>query len=389
MNSGKTVFAQIMQLVARYEFNKCVRRYQGNLGVRSFPCWSQFLCMTYAQLTGRASLRDIETCLNAHPERLYHMGFRRPIARSTLADANERRDFGIYADFATYLIQRARTLYQGEELAIDLDNTIYALDSTTIDLCLALFPWARFRKTKGAVKMHTLLDLRGSIPAFITLSTGKLHDVNVLDVLPLEAQSIVTMDRAYVDFTRLYRIHCLPAYFVVRAKRNVLFRRISSNPAEREHGVRADQTVVLQTKDSRAAYPEPLRRVSFYDANRNKRLVFLTNHFDIPAPMVAELYRQRWQVELFFKWVKQHLRIKAFFGTSPNAGKTQIWTAISLYLLIAIAKKTLDLPGSLHTILHLLEVNAFEKKSIKQLVTDALRQDLDTQNSIQLNLFKN
>jgi hypothetical protein len=389
VNTGKTVFAQIMQLVPRYEFNKCVRRYEGNQGVRSFPCWSQFLCMTYAQLTGRSSLRDIETCLNAHPERLYHMGFRGLIARSTLADANERRDFSIYADFASHLIHQARALYQGEELVVDLDNTIYALDSTTIDLCLALFPWARFRKTKGAVKMHTLLDLRGSIPAFITLSTGKLHDVNVLDVLPLEAQSIVTMDRAYVDFARLYRIHRLPAYFVVRAKRNVLFRRVSSNPPDPERGVRADQTVVLQTKDSRAAYPEPLRRVSFYDANRDKRLVFLTNHFDVPAPMVAELYRQRWQVELFFKWVKQHLRIKAFFGTSPNAVKTQIWTAISLYLLIAIAKKKLDLPGSLHTILHLLEVNAFEKKSIKQLVIDALRQDDGTQNSKQLNLFDN
>lgn len=389
MNTGKTVFAQLMQLVPRYQFNKCVGRYQGNQGVRSFPCWSQFLCMTYAQLTGRTSLRDIETCLNAHPERLYHMGFRAPIARSTLADANERRDFAIYAEFAQHLIERARTLYQGEELAVDLDNTVYALDSTTIDLCLALFPWARFRKTKGAVKMHTLLDLRGSIPAFVTLSTGKLHDVNVLDVLPLEAQCILTMDRAYVDFARLYRIHRLPAYFVVRTKRNVRLRRISSNPPPAGSGVRADQTVVLQTKESRTAYPEPLRRVSFHDAERDKRLVFLTNHFDIPAPMVADLYRQRWQVELFFKWVKQHLRIKAFFGTSANAVKTQIWTAISLYLLIAIAKKTLDLPGSLHTILHLLEVNAFEKKPIKQLVTDALRQDNDPGISNQLNLFEN
>jgi hypothetical protein len=389
VNTGSTVFAQIMQLVPRYQFNKCVRRHQGNQGVRSFPCWSQFLCMAYSQLTGRTSLRDIETCLNAHPERLNHMGFRAPIARSTLADANERRDFSIYAEFASYLIQQARALYQGEELAVDLDNTVYALDSTAIDLCLALFPWARFRKTKGAVKMHTLLDLRGSIPAFITISTGKLHDVNVLDVLPLETESILTMDRAYVDFARLYRIHSLPAYFVVRAKRNVLFRRISSNPPERERGVRADQTVLLQTKASRAAYPEPLRRVSFYDEKRNKRLVFLTNHFGIPASMVADLYRQRWQVELFFKWIKQHLRIKAFFGTSPNAVKTQIWTAISLYLLIAIAKKTLDLPASLHTILHLLEVNAFEKKPIKQLVTDALRLDNGLGTSNQLNLFEN
>ena len=389
MYTGQTVFAQLMQLAPREAFGKAVRAYQGNRGVRSFPCWSQFLCMAYAQLTGRSSLRDIETCLNAHPERLYHMGFRGTIARSTLAEANENRDFRIYSHFARCLIAKARALYRDEELAVELDQTVYALDSTTIDLCLALFPWARFRKTKGAVKMHTLLDLRGAIPAFVTVSTGKLHDVNVLDVVPLEAESIVTMDRAYVDFRRLYTIHRLPAYFVVRAKRNVLFRRLRSAPVDKGAGVRADQSVMLKTTRSREFYPEALRRVVFYDTAKARRLVFLTNHFDIPAPTVAEIYRQRWQVELFFKWIKQHLRIKAFFGTSPNAVKTQIWTAISLYLLVAIAKKTLDLPGSLHTILHILEVNAFERKPINQLVSDALRHDKEPCNSNQLNLFEN
>ena len=389
MNTGRTVFAQLLQDVPQYEFDKCVERYRGHHRARSFSCWNQFLCMAFAQLTGRTSLRDIVACLNSHHEKLYHMGFRGRISRSTLADANERRDFRIFQDFANVLIPIARRLYRDEALALDLEQTIYALDSTTIDLCLSVFPWAHFRKTKAAVKMHTLLDIRGAIPAFITVTTGKLHDVNVLDEVPLEPDSVVTMDRAYVDFARLYAIHRLAAFFVVRAKRNLRFRRIDSVPADGATGVRADQTIVLAGTKSRQAYPEPLRRVSYVDQDKGKRLVFLTNHFAISAKTVADIYRHRWQVELFFKWTKQHLRIKAFYGTSPNAVKTQIWIAISLYLLVAIATKTLGLPASLHTILQILEVNAFEKTSIFQLVSNALYHETDPEISNQLNLFDN
>ena len=388
MNKGRTVFTQLLQHVPRHEFNKCVERYGGHRGVRSFSCWNQFLCMAFAQLTGRTSLRDIVVCLNSHHEKLHHMGFRGRISRSTLADANECRDFRIFQEFANVLIPVARRLYRDDALALDLDQTLYALDSTTIDLCLSVFPWAHFRKTKAAVKMHTLLDVRGAIPAFITVTTGKVHDVNVLDDIPLEASSVVTMDRAYVDFARLYAIHRLPAFFVVRAKRNLRFRRIDSVNGHKAPGVRADQTIVLTGTKSRQAYPEPMRRVSYVDPESKKRLVFLTNHFAIQATTVADIYRHRWQVELFFKWVKQHLRIKAFYGTSPNAVKTQIWIAISLYLLVAIANKTIGLPATLYTILQIMEVNAFEKKPIFQLVSDALRDQPHPQITNQLNLFR-
>jgi len=370
MNTGKTVFAQLLEHVSHYEFTQCVDRYHGNQKVRTFSCWNQFLCMAYAQLTGRTSLRGIEASLNAQHEKLYHMGFRGRIARSTLADANESRDFQIYQDFAAHLIQRACQLYQDEPLALDVHNTRYALDSTTIELCLSLFPWAHFRKTKGAVKRHTLLNVRGAIPTFVAISTGKLGDVNVLDVVPLDAESIVAMDRAYLDFARLYAIHRRLAFFVIRAKKNLRFRRIVSAPVEKALGVRADQTIVLKRRKSRRAYPQTLRRVSYVDPETLKRFVFLTNLFDIPAKTVADIHKYRWHVELFFKWIKQHLRLKAFYGTSPNAVKTQIWIALSLYLLVAITKKTLNLPGSLHTILDILEVNAFEKKPIFQLVSD-------------------
>lgn len=387
MNAGKTVFAQLLQQISPYEFNKCVTRYRGNYKVRSFSCWDQFLCMAFAQLTGRESLRNIQACLNSHREKLYHMGFRGRISKSTLADANERRDFRIYQDFGYHLISIARRLYQNEPFALELENTVYALDSTTIDLCLSLFPWASFRKTKAAIKMHTLLDLRGSIPSFISLTTGKTHDVKLLDSLPMESYSIYTMDRAYLDFGRLYNIHRVPAFFVIRAKRNLRFRRIYSRPVDKTSGLRADQVIVLQGKKSKQAYPETLRRVSYYDTDKNKRLVFLTNNFHIPAETVADIYRSRWQVELFFKWVKQHLRIKAFYGTSANAVKTQIWIAISIYLLVAIIKKRLNLPGTLYTILQVLEVNIFEKKPIYQIVNNALKHEPELYTDNQLKLF--
>lgn len=388
MNTGKTVFTQLMEHFSPYEFDKCVACYRGNHRVHRFSCLDQFLCMAFAQLTGRESLRDIETCLNSHREKLYHMGFRSAVSRSTLADANERRDFLIFQDFAHGLIAIARKLYQEDRFALELKHTVYALDSTTIDLCLSLFPWAHFRKTKAAVKIHTLLDLRGSIPTFICVTTGKVHDVNLLDVVPLESDSIVTMDRAYVDYQRLYTVHRIPAYFVVRGKRNLRYRRISSRPVDKSSGVRADQTIALTVKKSRKAYPETLRRVSYFDAETNKRFVFLTNHFGIPAKTVADIYHQRWLVELFFRWIKQHLRIKAFYGTSPNAVKTQIWIAISIYLLVAIVKKQLGLPASLHTILQILETNIFEKRPIFQIVGEALKQETDSHSSKQLNLFE-
>ena len=387
MNAGKTVFAQILEHLPRYEFDKFVKKYEGNHRVRRFLCYDQFLCLAYAQLTYRESLRDIETCLNSHHEKLYHIGFRGQISRSTMADAGEMRDCRIYQDFAYHLISIARKLYQNEELAIDLDYSLYAFDSTTIDLCLSLFPWAHFRKTKAAIKMHTLLDLRGSIPTFISLTTGKVHDVNVLDILPLEKDSVIAIDRGYVDFTRLYTVNLFPAFFVIRAKSNFRCRRLNSQKVDKTLGLRSDQRIVLSTKKSRAAYPETLRRVSYVDLDTKKRFVYLTNIFTVSAITVADIYKQRWQVELFFRWIKQHLRIKTFYGTSPNAVKTQIWIAISIYLLVAILKKRLDLPGSLHTILQILEVNIFEKKPIIQIVKDAYKQEPEPSLCNQLNLF--
>jgi len=387
MNAGKTVFAQILEHLPRYEFDKCIKKYKGNHRIRKFPCYDQFLCLAFAQLTYRESLRDIETCLNSHHEKLYHIGFRGQISRSTLADAGEKRDYHIYQDFAYHLISIARKLYQNEELAIDLDYSLYAFDSTTIDLCLSLFPWAHFRKTKAAIKMHTFLDLRGSIPTFISLTTGKVHDINILDILPLEKDAVIAMDRGYIDFSRLYSLNLFPAFFVIRAKSNLRFRRLYSRKVDKTLGLRSDQSIILTSKKSRAAYPETLRRVSYVDLEKNKRYVYLTNIFTVPAKTVADIYKQRWQVELFFRWIKQHLRIKTFYGTSPNAVKTQIWIAVSIYLLVAILKKRLDLPGSLHTILQILEVNIFDKRSIIQIVKDANKQEPKPVLCNQLNLF--
>lgn len=387
MNAGRTIFAQLLQHLPRHHFTKFVDRYQGNYRVRSFSCWDQFIAMAFAQLTGRDSLRNIESCLSSHREKLYHVGMRGNISRSTLADANEKRDFRIYQELGYSLIATARNLYQSEELGVELKHSLYALDSTTIDLCLSLFPWATFRGTKGAVKMHTLLDLRGSIPAFVAMTTGKVHDVNMLDEVPIKPDSVVTMDRAYLDFERLYAVHRLPAFFVIRAKKNLRFHRQSSTPVDKSTGIRVDQIISLVSEKSKAAYPESLRRVAFFDELNNRRLVFLTNLFSVPPETVAAIYKQRWQVELFFKWIKQHLRIKAFYGTSFNAVKTQIWIAISVYLLVAIAKKRLELPGSLYALVQILEVALFEKTDMKQLVIKALRQQNGDEAANQLNLF--
>ena len=387
MHSGKTVFKQVLQFLPRHEFSKCVARYGGDYKVRRFSCYDQFLCLAYAQLSGRESLRDIETCLNSHHEKLYHIGFRGRVARSTLADANESRDYRIFQDLGYVLIGEAQRLYQHEELAVELEQSLYAFDSTTIDLCLSLFPWAEFRETKAAVKMHTLLDLRGAIPSFVTVTTGRVHDVKVLDELEVPNDAVITLDRGYIDYARLYVIHRQAAFFVIRAKDNLRFRRLYSHPVARDTGVRADQIIVLTTQKSRAGYPEHLRRISYVDKERNKHLVFLTNHFGITAQTVAEIYKQRWHVELFFKWVKQHLHIKAFYGTSPNAVKTQIWVALCIYLLVAITKKRLSLTLSPYTFLQIIEVNLFEKKAILQVVANAMKQVSETNELNQLNLF--
>jgi len=387
MNTSPTVFRQLLQFFPRHEFNLCIRRYRGDYRARSFSTFDQFLCLAYAQLAGRESLRDIETCLNSHREKLYHIGFRGVVSRSTLADANERRDWRIFQDFGQVLIRMAQQLYQGEPLAIELEQPLFAFDSTTIKLCLSLFPWAEFRKTKAAVKMHTLINLRGPIPTFVAITPGKIHDVRMLDAMPITEDAIYTMDRGYVDFARLYSLHQQGAFFVVQAKDNLSFKRLYSLPKDRESGVRADQIITLLVQKSKKGYPETLRRVSYVDKKRNKRLVFLTNHFDIPAFTVAEIYKQRWQVELFFKWIKQHLRIKAFYGTSINAVKSQIWVALCIYLLVAITRKKLGIQCSLYTFLQILEVNLFEKKPIDSIVTEALKLDAESQKCNQLELF--
>ncbi len=387
MHSGKTVFKQLLQFLPRYEFNLCVSRYRGEYWVKKFSTYDQFLCLAYAQMTGRESLRDIETCLNSHQEKLYHIGFRGDVSRTTLADANERRDWRIFQDFGHVLVRMAQKEYQSDSIAVELAQPLYAFDSTTIDLCLSLFPWANFRKTKAAVKMHMLIDLRGPIPTWVAITTGKVHDVRMLDHLPVEKDAFYAMDRGYVDFTRLYAIHQQGASFVVRAKDNLKCMRLYSNPKNKETGVRADQIITLITQKSKNGYPERLRRVSFVDKERNKRLVFLTNNFEIPAETVAAVYRQRWQVELFFKWIKQHLRIKSFIGTSVNAVKSQIWVALCIYLLVAITRKKLGIQCSLYTFLQILEVNLFEKKPISSLVAEALKRNPDTIGSNQLNLF--
>ena len=364
MNSGRTVFAQLIEQLPHKEFQKCVARYRGDRYAKNFSCWDQYLAMAFAQLTYRESLRDIETCLGAVGSKLYHMGFRTSVARSTLADANESRDWRIYADFAQMLIATARRLYARNPLGADLDESLYALDSTTIDLCLALFPWARFRRHEAAVKMHTLLDLRGNIPAFVQITDGKVHDVNILDQIVPEAGAFYVMDRGYIDFERLFLLTLSAAFFVVRTKSNILLQRRYSHPVNKSTGVRSDQTVILSSFESASVYPDPLRKVSYYDAETGKRLDFLTNNFALPALTIAQIYKQRWQVELFFKWIKQHLRIKAFYGTSENAVKTQIWIAVSVYVLVAIVRKRLRLEASLYQILQILSLTLFEKTPI-------------------------
>jgi hypothetical protein len=370
MYVGKLVFAQVMEFVPLSVFRRCVAKYQGNRKVRTFTCLDQFLCMAFAQITYRESLRDIEACLRSQSNKLYHMGIRGTVSRSTLADANEQRDWRIYAELAHTLIATARSLYSTEPFIEELDETVYALDSTTIDLCLSLFPWATFRKRKGAVKLHTLLDLRGNIPTFIYISDGKLHDVNVLDILPLEPGAFYVMDRGYVDFERLYAITQAATFFVTRAKSNLKFRRLYSRQVDRATGMICDQTIVLTGPISKKDYPEKLRRIKYNDPQSGKTLVFLTNNFTLPTLTIAQLYRSRWQVELFFKWIKQNLRIKTFYGTSENAVKTQIWIAISVYVLVAIMKKQLRLQESLYTILQILSVTSFERTSLIQLITE-------------------
>ena len=364
MNLGRTVFAQLMDHLPSYEFQKCVARHGGDSHWRGFSCWDQYLAMAFAQLTYRESLRDIEACLRSMSGKLYHMGLRGKVARSTLADANESHDWRIYADFAQVLIGIARLLCARDPIGVDLEQSLYALDSTTIDLCLSLFPWAKFRRHKAAVKMHTLLDLRGSIPAFIRITHGKVHDVNILDEILPEAGAFYVMDRGYIDFERLYVFTLCSAFFVVRTKENILLQRRYSRPADRSTGILSDHTVILTAINSAKAYPDALRRVSYHDPVTDQRLKFLTNNFVLPAFTIAQIYKCRWQVELFFKWIKQHLRIKGFYGTSENAVKTQIWIAVSVYVLVAIVRKRLGLEASLYQILQVLSVTLFEKTPI-------------------------
>ena len=386
MYVGKTLFAQVMDFLPWKTFHRIVARYGGDHRVRTLTCAEQLRCMAFAQLTYRESLRDIEACLSAQAAKLYHLGFRQPVSRSTLADANESRDWRMYAEFAQRLIVQAKTLYAGDALGVELSSTVYALDATTIDLCLSVFPWAHFRSTKAAIRLHTLLDLRGSIPSFIHISDGKLHEVNVLDLLIPEAGAFYVMDRGYTDFDRLYALHQAGAFFVIRAKSNLDARRLYSAPTERDTGVLCDQTIALNGFYSGHGYPEHLRRIGFKDET-GKRLVFLTNHFRLPALTVCALYRQRWQVELFFKWIKQHLRIQCFFGTSENAVKTQIWIAVSVYLLVAIIKKRLHLDASLHTLLQILSVTVFEKITLAQALTPQTFNQEPGLSDNQMNLF--
>lgn len=370
MYSGATVFSQIMAEISHNDFNKLVAKYHGNYKIRSFSSWDQFLSMSFAQLSYRRSLRDIEACLNAQPGKLYHMGIRGNVARTNISRANENRDWRIYSDLAQKLIQNARILYHDDsDFSLDLENTVYALDSTTIDLCLTLFPWAQFRKYKSAVKLHTLLDIRGSIPTFIDITSGATHDVNVLDVLLPEAGSFYVMDKGYIDYERLHQLNTAHSFFVTRAKSNLRYRRLYSQPIDKQSGVRSDQIIRLSAPKSSLRYPDKLRRVRFYDENLDLYFVFLTNNMEISALTVAELYHERWKIELFFKWVKQHLRIKAFYGTSANAVKTQVWIAVCVYLLVAIIKKKIKTELSLYTILQILSVSLFEKVPINQLLT--------------------
>ncbi len=388
MYQGQTVFSQVMDFLPPKKFRQCVNRYNGNHRIRSFTCYNQFLCMAFAQLAYRESLRDIECCLRAMREKLYHMGIRGKVSRSTLADANEIRDWRIYSDFAQILIHEARQLYVDEDFGLELKETVYALDSSTIDLCLSVFPWARFRKTKAAIKLHTLLDLRGDIPTFIWITDGKVHDVNVLDHLVPEPGAIYIMDRAYLDFQRLYQINQSSAVFVTRSKSNTGLRRLYSQKVDKSTGVRYDQIVLPTGFYAKKEYPAKLRRIKYFDAAKGRTFIFLTNQFILPALTIAELYRYRWRVEIFFKWIKQHLRIKKFFGTSENAVKSQIWIAISTYVLVAIMKKRLKIDLTLYTILQILSISLFEKKPIYQVLTDDDYTNKITSGPIQLKLFE-
>src|SRR6266480_1786388 len=387
MNAGRTVFAQLIAHLSHIEFQKCVARYDGDQHHRSLSCWDQYLALAFAQFTYRESPRDIEACLGSMSGKLYHMGFRARIASSTLADANETHDWRIFADFAQHLIGIARPLHADDPMGVDLDQSLYALDSTTIDLCLSLFPWAKFRKHKAAVKMHTLLDLHGNIPTFISITDGKVHDVNILDEIFPEAGAFYVMDRGYVDFQRLYRFTLSSAFFVVRTKSNVLIQRRYSHPVDKTTGVRSDHTVILTAINSVKAYPDQLRRVSYLDVKTRKRFKFLTNNFMLPALTIAQIYKSRWQVELFFKWIKQHLRIKAFYGTSENAVKTQIWVAVSVYVLVAIVRKRVALEASLYQILQILSVTLFEKTPILQALQASHSQEELSDPGNQLILF--
>jgi hypothetical protein len=388
MNSGKTIFAQLMDFIpSAYQFRCCVERYHGHYKVKSFSCWDQFLTLAFAQLTYRESLRDIEACLRATPQKLYHLGIRSTVSRNTLANANQVRDWRIYADFAQTLIQEARILYRNEPFGLELANTVYALDATTIDLCLSLFPWAQFRRRKSAVKLHTLLDLRGSIPSVVIITGGQVHEVNILDQLIWEAGAIYLMDRGYLDFRRLYRMHQSGAFFVTRAKKRFDCRRLYSHTIDKQTGLQCDQIVVLNNPVPKRGYPERLRRVRYYDGASQKRFVFLTNNFLLPALTITQLYQCRWKVELFFRWIKQHLRIKAFYGTSQNAVRTQIWIAIAVYVLVAIVKKRLNLERSLHSILQILSVSLFEKTPILQALSQSQYDEMNDESHNQLILF--
>jgi hypothetical protein len=387
MNSGRTIFSQLMEFVPIREFRRCAHRYGGNRKVSSFSCWDQFLCMAFAQLTYRKSLRDIETCLRALGAKLYHLGIRGRVSRSTLADANETRDWRIYADFAQVLIRQARVLYAQEPFGVELDETVYALDCTTIDLCLSLFPWARYRRLNAAVKVHTLLDLRGSIPSFVAIYPAKIHEIRIFDQLVPEPGAIYLMDRAYLDFQRLYTLTQCLASFIVRSRKDFTFYRVASHPVDAASGVRCDQTIRLKSFYPATGYPERLRRICYTDAETTKRLTFLTNNFRFPALTVAQLYKCRWQIELFFKWIKQHLRIERFYGLSPNAVRTQIWIAISVYVLIAIVKKQLGLDQSLYTISQILSVSLFEKTELLQALADFHGSNPESESCNQLALF--
>ena len=387
MNKGRTIFSQVMDFVPTYEFQRCVERYHGSYKVQNFSCWDHFLCMAFAQFTYRESLRDIEHCLNAHRSKLFNLGFRGNITRSTLSYANNTRDWHIYADFASVLIGIAKDLYRDEQFSVDISETVYALDSTTIDLCLSMFPWAAFRKKKGAIKLHTLLDMRGNIPSILGISNGKMHDVNILDILVAEPGALYLIDRGYIDYARLHSLTESCAYFITRSKSNMQFNRLVSQDVDKNCGVLCDQIIRLSGFYTSQDYPDRLRRIKYHDAETDNTLIFITNNFLLPSPIIAQLFKCRWEVELFFKWIKQHLRIKSFYGTSENAVKTQIWIALSVYLIVAIIKKRLKIEMSLYTILQILSVSLFEKTHILQALNNLQHSFEEYQTSNQLNLF--